>query len=240
MVKETLSDVTLNSKISITSANSINVARFLPQMLYYFWAWSQYPKEHGDPIFSVPCGNFGNLAAGLMAQRMGLPIPHFVVATNSNDVVPQYLLSGIFEPRKSVRTVANAMDVGNPSNFERIAHLYNDNVEDMRENISAFSFSDPQILSLIEKVNKESGYLMDPHGATAYGALKNYQMTNKKGGVFLETAHPAKFKEIIDPIIKKSLELPPQLSHSISKKRISTEIPASTEALKDLLLSSKK
>ncbi len=181
LVKTAFSDTALNGRLTLTSANSINLARLLPQSFYYFDAWRQL-DEKDHPVFCVPSGNFGNLTAGLIAARMGLPVSHFIAATNVNDIVPEYLRTGEFNPRPSVATVANAMDVGNPSNFARILDLYGHSHEAIAKAISGYACQDDQIRETIGRVRKDTGYLLDPHGAAGYLASETYHETPSRTG----------------------------------------------------------
>jgi len=216
LVKTAFLDEELNKKVILTSANSINVARFLPQAFYYFNAYARL-KEAGvladkDLVVSVPSGNFGNLTAGLIAAEMGLPIKQFIAANNSNDVVFEYLETGKYEPRKSVETIANAMDVGAPSNFARILDLYDHSHTLISEKIKGYRYSDDEIREVIDKVYQEFGYLCDPHGACGYQALVEY-LGDKQVGMFLETAHPAKFTETVEAVIGQGkVDLPEKLA----------------------------
>ncbi len=216
LVKTAFLDEELNKKVILTSANSINVARFLPQAFYYFNAYARL-KEAGvladkDLVVSVPSGNFGNLTAGLIAAEMGLPIKQFIAANNSNDVVFEYLETGKYEPRKSVETIANAMDVGAPSNFARILDLYDHSHTLISEKIKGYRYSDDEIREVIDKVYQEFGYLCDPHGACGYQSLVE-SLGDKQVGVFLETAHPAKFTEIVEAVIGQGkVDLPEKLA----------------------------
>jgi threonine synthase len=216
LVKTAFLDEELNKKLQLTSANSINVARFLPQAFYYFNAYARL-KEQGaldnkEFIVSVPSGNFGNLTAGLFAHKMGLPVAQFLAANNENDVVHQYLQSGKYNPRPSVETIANAMDVGSPSNFARILNLYDHSHIKISSIIKGFKYSDQQIRETIRKLFDQTGYLCDPHGACGFMALQEY-MEQGQVGVFLETAHPAKFKETVEQVVGYgAVELPDKLA----------------------------
>ena len=223
LTREVFGDPDLGRRMRLTSANSVNIGRLLPQSVYYFHAIAQL-KSHSsvaqgfspaEIVFSTPSGNFGNLTAGLLAKRAGLPVAHFVAATNVNDVVPEYLLTGCFEPRPSVPTIANAMDVGNPSNFERMLWLYGGDVDAMRGEITGCRFTDEDVRATIKRVYEEHGYLLDPHSAIAYMGLTGREGRDGKDGkcgVFLSTAHPAKFAEIVEPIIGRPVEKPPALA----------------------------
>lgn len=217
LVKSAFLDEELNKKMRLTSANSINVARFLPQAFYYFYAFAQlrsmHPKltaEELEAVICVPSGNFGNLTAGLIAKRMGLPVKRFIAANNRNDIFLQYLKTGIYTPKPSVATIANAMDVGDPSNFARVLDLYGHSHEDICKDISGVSYSDEQISTTIKECLTNTGYLTDPHGACGYLALKE-KLQNNENGIFLETAHPAKFAETVENIIGKPVEIPAKL-----------------------------
>ena len=216
LVKTAFLDQELNEKVLLTSANSINVARFLPQAFYYFNAYARLKEANKlagkELVVAVPSGNFGNLTAGLIAAEMGLPIKQFIAANNANDVVFEYLKTGNYTPRKSVETIANAMDVGAPSNFARILDLYAHEHARISEKIKGFRYSDDEIREIIRKVYFKMGYLCDPHGACGYQALEEYLSENQIG-VFLETAHPAKFTETVEAVIGKGkVELPPKLA----------------------------
>lgn len=235
LVKQAFCDAELAKLRTLTSANSINIARLIPQTFYYFYAGAQLGPEPRQLVFSVPSGNFGNLTAGLMAKRMGLPAQRFVAATNSNDVVPQYLASGVFRPRPSVQTISNAMDVGNPSNFERIISLYNRNIEALLEDLSGCSFSDRQTAQAILKVHDEFGYLMDPHGAVGYLGLESAR-TPTQTGIFLECAHPGKFHETVSEIIGREIELPEALTEALAKPKQSVLVPTDYFRVRDVIL----
>ena len=224
LVKEAFMDQELSANILLTSANSINLARFLPQSFYYFRAWAQLPLE-SQIFFSVPSGNYGNMTAGLIAREMGLPVHTFLSANNLNDVVATYLLTGKFEPRPSTPTIANAMDVGDPSNFDRILDLFNHNHDWITAHMVGYSYSDHDIREIIGRVYKNTGYLCDPHGATGYQAARTFLNDHPDHtGVFLETAHPAKFKESVEEVIGKPVEIPARLAAFANRKKVSTVI----------------
>lgn len=236
MVKEAFSDKELNEEMQLSSANSINVARFLPQAVYYFYAYAQL-KDFSKPlIFSVPSGNYGNLTAGLFAKHSGLPVERFIASANINDVVPQYLHTGKFQPRPSVCTISNAMDVGNPSNFARILELYQHSWEDVKKDIQGYHYTDSQTLKAISDVYKQYHYIMDPHGAVAYLGLSEYLKTHKATGIFLETASPAKFYETVETQIPVKVEIPDALQKSLSLKKLSISMDANFADLKQFLL----
>lgn len=242
MVKAAFVDEELNRKMKLTSANSINPARFLPQMFYYFWAYAQLIKATQDEnvgdklVFCVPSGNLGNICSALIGNKMGLPVKRFIAANNRNKVFTEYLISGTYSPQSSIPTVANAMDVGAPSNFARIVELYGGKHDVICNKIAGYSYDDEEILDVINKLYKENGYLLDPHGATGYLALKE-GLKPGEIGVFLETAHPAKFKETVENSIGKSIDIPETLQKFISRQKQSTKLPATFSALKRHLLS---
>ncbi len=214
LVKAAFMDQELNAKMKLTSANSINVARFLPQAFYYFYAYAQLKAiseaAANNMVVCVPSGNFGNITAGLFAKKMGLPIKRFIAANNRNDIFLQYLQTGEYKPRPSVSTIANAMDVGDPSNFARILDLYDNKHEAIAAEISGVSYNDEQIAETLKTCKKETGYLLDPHGACGYRALKEMLQPGEVG-VFLETAHPAKFLETVERILEEKIEIPEKL-----------------------------
>ncbi|HET9567672.1 MAG TPA: threonine synthase [Vicinamibacterales bacterium] len=234
LVKQAFADDDLRSHVWLTPANSINLGRLLPQVFYYFLLAGVDGGQ--GPVVSVPSGNFGNLTAGLIAKRIGLPIAQFVAATNVNDAVPEYLESGIYEPRPSIATVANAMDVGEPSNFERVQSLYNSDLAALRQDIVGFAYEDSQVIAEIGHVYREHGYVLDPHSAIAWLALQDRLVDQPDArGVFLATAHPAKFREVVEPAIGRSIELPRALADAISRPRHSISMPADYNALEDFL-----
>ena len=212
LVKMAFMDDRLSARFGLTSANSINIARLLPQMLYYFYTYGQLADKSKPIVFSVPSGNYGNLTAGILAKRMGLPINHFIAAANANDIVPHYLTTGNFEPKPSIETISNAMDVGNPSNFARLQALFNHSLADFRSEVTGYSYSDEQTRESIKKVYDEFDYIADPHGAIGYRALEEYLLDNDVVGVFLETAHPIKFRQEVEPIIGHEIPIPDSLS----------------------------
>lgn len=237
MVKNAFMDAAINDKIKLTSANSINVARWLPQMFYFAFAYKQLEDKNKKLAIAVPSGNFGNICAGMMAQQLGLPIDHFIAATNSNRVVPNYLETGNYMPSRSVQTISNAMDVGDPSNFIRIQQIYNGDLNLLRENLSSFSFSDDQTRNAMKSVYEQTGYMLDPHGAVGYLGLESYRKNNPDTrGIFLETAHPVKFLEVIEPVIQQKIDYPPQILAVIDKEKVSVRISDYSE-LKAFLLS---
>ncbi len=240
MVKQAFRDPDLNNKMILTSANSINIARLIPQMFYYFHAYAQLKDKSKPVVFSVPCGNFGNLTAGLMAQKMGLPVAMFVAATNVNDIVPEYLKSGIFQCKPSQSTISNSMDVGNPSNFVRMLDLYNNDLDTMRKHITGYSFTDDQTKKAMKEINTKYNYIMDPHGAIAYLGLEAYLKENKitnVNGIILETAHPSKFIDVVESTIRKQVKIPDRLEEYMSKKNMSKPMTNTFEDFKKFLFS---
>ena len=235
LVKAAFMDEALNAHMKLTSANSINVARFLPQSFYYFNAWAQLARQGkaDELVVCVPSGNFGNITAGLFAHRMGLPIKRFVAVNNRNDVFLEYLQTGVYTPRPSVATLANAMDVGNPSNFARIIDLYS--YEQICALISGYRYTDEQIAEAIRRCHAETGYLLDPHGACGYQALKA-ALRPGETGVFLETAHPAKFKGTVDLILGADIEIPAKLRAFMAGQKQSIELSKDFEGFKRFLL----
>ena len=235
LVKAAFMDEALNAHMKLTSANSINVARFLPQSFYYFNAWAQLARQGkaDELVVCVPSGNFGNITAGLFAHRMGLPIKRFVAANNRNDVFLEYLQTGVYTPRPSVATLANAMDVGNPSNFARIIDLYS--YEQIRALISGYRYTDEQIAEAIRRCHAETGYLLDPHGACGYQALEA-SLRPGETGVFLETAHPAKFKGTVDQTLGADIEIPAKLRAFMAGQKQSIELSKDFEGFKRFLL----
>jgi len=238
LVKQAFLDETLRAKHFLTSANSINIARLIPQSFYYFHAYARVAQRGLPVVFAVPSGNFGNLTAGLLAKRMGLPIDTFIAATNANDIVPDYLHSGIFNPRPSQQTISNAMDVGNPSNFARMLDLYGKDINKLRHDIKGYRFSDDETRSAMRAVYGAHGYTLDPHGAVGYAALKQYQRETGRdvSGVFLETAHPAKFKEVVDATLPEPVRVPAALRAFLSKEKKSVRLGSDFRSLKDYLL----
>ncbi|MEY8867995.1 threonine synthase [Meridianimaribacter flavus] len=236
MVKRAFLDDTLTSKMQLTSANSINVARWLPQLFYFMFAYKQLHKNYDNIVFSVPSGNFGNICAGMMAQRLGLPVKHFIAANNANAIVYNYLQTQQYEPKPSVQTISNAMDVGDPSNFVRIQELHNNDFETLSKQLSGYSFTDEETIKAIEELYNEYNYIADPHGAVGYLACKSHLKNNPNDHcVFLETAHPTKFLDVVEDTIKENIDLPEQILKVMKKKKRSVEI-STYEDLKTFLL----
>jgi threonine synthase len=236
LVKTAFLDHELNSRLTLTSANSINIARLLPQTFYYFNGYAKLGSPSQDLVISVPSGNYGNLTAAIIAGNMGLPFKKFIAATNINDVVPEYLQTGKFKPRPSKATIANAMDVGNPSNFDRILDLYGHSHSKIIKAITGYSFTDNQIREIIGRIYKKFNYLLDPHGATGYQALVDYSHNFASlTGFFIETAHPAKFADIVDGVIGKKIEIPFSLQESMNKTPIKVKLSSDYKDLRDYL-----
>ena len=236
MVKSAFLDPGLSS-LNITSANSINVARWLPQMFYYFIAWRALKSKNKRLVFSVPSGNFGNICAGIMGQQMGLPIDHFIASTNVNDAVPRYLETGTYNPMPTIQTISNAMDVGNPSNFVRIQKIFNNDSVKMKKNLSGYRYTDQQTRKALKEIYELKNYIADPHGAVGYLGLKEYLNQQKEDfyGVFLETAHPVKFLDSVNKTLKLEVEIPERLKDTLSKEKVSVPIKDYSE-LKAYLL----
>ena len=232
MVKSAFLDEEISKKL--TSANSINVARWLPQMFYFFFAYKQVSAQHKDIVFSVPSGNFGNICAGLLAQKLGLPVKHFIASTNINDTVPQYLVNGIYSPKPSKATISNAMDVGNPSNFIRIQELFQNNLTQLKASFSSFSFSDHETKEMMKDIYNKFNYISEPHGAIGYLGLKKHSLHEDEFGIFLETAHPVKFLEVVEATLPVSVEIPSQIKKVMNKEKVAIQI-ASYKELKMFL-----
>jgi threonine synthase len=237
LVKSAFMDAELNAKLKLTSANSINVARFLPQSFYYFYAYAQLKKlgKANEVVMCVPSGNFGNITAGLFAKRMGLPVKRFIAANNRNDIFLQYLQTGVYTPRPSVSTIANAMDVGDPSNFARVLDLYGASHAAISAEISGVSYNDEQIAETLKDCKQETSYLLDPHGAVGYRALQEGLQANETG-VFLETAHPAKFLETVEKIIAEKVEIPQKLQEFMKGEKKSLQMTKDFESFKSYLM----
>ena len=220
---------------TLTSANSINVARWLPQMFYFFFAYKELQKKNKDLVVSVPSGNFGNICAGIMAQKLGLPIKHFVASTNVNDTVPNYLKDGVYNPKPSKATISNAMDVGNPSNFIRIQELFNNDLEALKSAFSSYSFSDDATRITMKDIYANSGYVSDPHGAVGYLGLQKHGLQDNEYGIFLETAHPVKFLDVVEETLPVTVEIPAQIQKVMNNTKVAIKA-SSYEDLKAFLL----
>ncbi len=236
MVKTAFLDETLTSNMQLTSANSINVARWLPQLFYFMFAYKQLHKKYDDIVFSVPSGNFGNVCAGMMAQQLGLPINHFIASNNENNVVTEYLKTQLYTPKPSVQTISNAMDVGDPSNFIRIQEIYKNKFETLKDNVSSYNFSDDETREAMQEIYTQYNYVADPHGAVGYLGSKAYLKENPNAHcVFLETAHPTKFLDVVEDVIKEKQPLPEQIQSVMGKEKVAVEI-STYEDLKSYLL----
>jgi threonine synthase len=239
MVKQAFADKELNEKLFLTSANSINVARWLPQQFYYFFAYRQWADKEHPPVISVPSGNFGNICAGLLAHRSGLPVRHFIAACNANDTVPAYLRSGQYKVKTAVATLSNAMDVGNPSNFVRVLELFHKEFQSLSKILTSYSISDEETRAAIRDIRANYHYLADPHGAVGWLALARYLAEHPAGkGIFLETAHPVKFYDVVEPIIGQKIPMPAAIQALLGKQKHSKKIGKDFTELKDFLLSS--
>ena len=238
LAKTAFADNELRRCLPLTSANSINIGRLLPQIFYYFGAWAQLPRSDSDLLFCIPSGNFGNLTAGLMAKRLGLPVSRFVAATNINDVVPEYLESGRYRPRPSERTISNAMDVGDPSNLARIVHLYGGDLDALRRDVAATSVTDAETRRCIREVHDATGRILDPHTAVGYIGLRRELSGRSEpaDAILIATAHPAKFREVVGPAIGNEVPLPSRLGAHLEKERQVTPIGPAYEELCSVLL----
>lgn len=237
MVKDIFASAADFKNLFLTSANSINVARWLPQQFYYFLAYKQWADKNNPPVIAVPSGNFGNICAGILAKASGLPIPHFIAACNANDVVPQFFESNIYTPKKSVQTISNAMDVGNPSNFVRILEIFDQQIGALKNLVSAISVSDEETKATLKKVYQEYNYLLDPHGAVGYHALEDYlQQHPSQKGIVVETAHPVKFFDVVEPVINMPVPIPPVIEAQLKLAKKSVLMENSSEALRDYLM----
>ncbi|WP_461449739.1 threonine synthase [Mucilaginibacter sp.] len=240
LVKQAFTDKELNEKFRLTSANSINIARLIPQTFYYFNAYAQLLKQGKNKVvFSVPSGNFGNIGAGLLAWKMGLPVEQFIAATNANDTVPAFLKSGVYQPKPSVATLSNAMDVGNPSNWVRIADMFKDNMEELKNMITGFSYDDEETLTAIKSVDKDYNYVVCPHTAIAWQALKDWKKlhaNNEASGIFLATAHPCKFPDVFPDNIAEKIDVPEQVKALEAKAKQSVILSKEFDEFKDYLL----
>ena len=237
MVKTAFLDATINEKIQLTSANSINVARWLPQMFYFFIAYRKLKQLNKDLVFSIPSGNFGNICAGMMAQKMGLPIKHFIASTNVNDTVPSYLETGAYEPKPTIPTLSNAMDVSDPSNFIRIQKIFNNDIFKLKKKLSGYRYTDSETKKALKEIYEINGYVADPHGAIGYMGLKEYFENNEGDfyGVFLETAHPVKFMDTVKKALKIDIEIPERLKETLTRDKVSIPIKDFSD-LKEYLL----
>lgn len=238
LVKQAFDDKDLNAKMNLTSANSINVARWIPQSVYYYWAVGHLPQNGKPSAFCVPSGNLGNITAGLLAKKTGLAINHFIAASNKNDILPSFLQSGKYEPRPTELSIANAMDVGDPNNFPRLLEIYNNDIDAIKADITGYSYSDDEIKQLIIDCYKTNDYLLDPHGATGFGSVKKFKKDNDYNCLFLETAHPGKFNTTVEDIIKEKVILPAKLEAFNKREITSQTMGKDFEGFKDFLMNS--
>ena len=229
MVKKAFLDDSLKHK-NLTSANSINIARWLPQMFYFFFAYKELKKQNKPLVFSCPSGNFGNICAGIIAKKMGLPVLHFVASTNVNDTVPRFLVDGNYDPKPSKATISNAMDVGNPSNFIRIQEMYGNDLAEFKKDFSSYTFSDADTTIAMQTIFKTNGYIAEPHGAVGYLGLKKELINHTNAiGIFLETAHPIKFLDIVEPTLNVKLPIPAQIESVMHKEKVRVKIATYNE-----------
>ena len=237
LVKQAFADESIQKHLFLTSANSINVARWLPQQFYYFFAYKQWQDKNNPPVISVPSGNFGNICAGLLAHRSGLPVKHFIAACNANDVVHEYLETENYKAKQSVPTISNAMDVGDPSNFVRILELFDKEFKALKNVMSSYSISDDETRAVIKEVFLNNNYLLDPHGAVGYLSLKKYlQQQPGLQGIFLETAHPVKFYDVVEPVIQNTVPMPVAIKSLLDKKKLSIKMGVQYKVFKQYLL----
>jgi threonine synthase len=236
LVKQAFADKQLTENLFLTSANSINIARWLPQQFYFFLAWKQWPDKDSAPIVSVPSGNFGNICAGLLAHASGLPVKHFIASCNANDVVPEFLKTENYQAKPSVATISNAMDVGDPSNFARILEIFDHDISRLKKMFSAYSISDDETRETIGQVYREDNYLLDPHGAVAYVALKKYLSFHPgDSGLFVETAHPVKFYDVVEAVTGEKATIPAELDLVMSKPKTAEKMNVDYSKLKEFL-----
>ena len=237
LVKQAFTDKDIREKLFLTSANSINVARWLPQQFYYFFAWKQWADKKNPPVIAVPSGNFGNICAGILAYISGLPVNHFIAACNANNTVPQFMQTENYQPKKAVATISNAMDVGDPSNFVRILELFHHQLGDLKRIFSSYSINDERTKAAIKEVYTNYQYLPDPHGAVGYIALRNYLAANPgTKGMFLETAHPVKFYDVVEPIIHQKVPVPASVAAILDNKKQATRMGTGYADFKEYLM----
>ena len=236
LVKQAFADVELNANLFLTSANSINVARWLPQQFYYFLAYKQWPDKKHPPVISIPSGNFGNICAAILAHASGLPVQHFIAACNVNDVVPEFLKTGEYRPKTTIATISNAMDVGDPNNFVRILEIFEEDISELKRILSAYSITDDETKTTIKKIYKQYHYVLDPHGAVGYLCLERFLKKDRElKGIFVETAHPVKFYDVVEPLIGAKIPLPPAVENVIDKFKVTTKMDVDYNLLRDFL-----
>lgn len=237
IVKQAFTDDELNKKLFLTSANSINVARWLPQQFYYFFAAKQWPYKEAPPVIAVPSGNFGNICAGILAMQSGLQVQHFIAACNVNDIVSNYFTTGVLQPKQAVATISNAMDVGNPSNFVRILEIFQHQFPQLKSKLSSYTITDEETKAAIKNIYENYQYIADPHGAVGYIALQRYLAAHpNEKGIFLETAHPVKFPDAVEAGIGKQIDVPASLATMMKSKKISIAVKADFGSVKEFLL----
>jgi len=238
IVKQAFLDDQLNNKYRLSSANSINISRLIPQSFYYYEAYKQVVHKEQPVVFTVPSGNFGNITAGILGKRMGLPVHKFIAATNINKIVPDFLKSGNYEPKPSAATISNAMDVGNPSNFARMNDIYQSDLQLFKEDLLGYWFNDDQTKVGIKEVYDKYNYVIDPHGAVGYLAHKDYFQSSKEGGVgvILETAHPSKFLDVVEPVIDIAVDIPERLAILKDKEKVATPMTTAFEDFKSWMM----
>ncbi len=237
MVKQAFTDKDITDKLFLTSANSINVARWLPQQFYYFFAYKQWSDKNNPPVFSVPSGNFGNICAGILAMQSGLPVNHFIAACNANDIVTGYLQTEQLQPKQAIATLSNAMDVGNPSNFIRILEIFQHQFPALKSKLSSYSINDTETIAIIKEVYQKDNYILDPHGAVGYLALQRYLKDNAgQKGILLETAHPVKFPGAVENCIGRSINIPASVQSIMSKEKHSIQMKADYQQFKEYLM----
>lgn len=237
MVKQAFTDKDITDKLFLTSANSINVARWLPQQFYYFFAYKQWAYKNNPPVISVPSGNFGNICAGILAMQSGLPVKHFIAACNANDIVTGYLQTEQLQPKQAIATLSNAMDVGNPSNFVRILEIFQHQFPALKSKLSSYSISDAETVATIKEVYQKDNYVLDPHGAVGFLALQRYLKENAcQKGIVLETAHPVKFPDAVENCIGRSIEIPEAVQSIMSKEKQSIQMKADYQQFKEYLI----
>ncbi len=237
MVKQAFTDADINNKLFLTSANSINVARWLPQQFYYFFAYKQWADKINPPVISVPSGNFGNICAGILAMQTGLPVKHFIAACNANDIVSEYLQTQELKPIQAVATLSNAMDVGNPSNFVRMLEIFHHKFPELKSKLSSYSITDAETIATIKEVYEKENYVLDPHGAVGYLSLQRYLQNHpEQKGLVLETAHPVKFPDAVESCICKPIEIPAAVQAIMDREKKSILIKADYKQFKEYLL----
>jgi threonine synthase len=236
MVKDVFANAADFPHLFLTSANSINVARWLPQQFYYFFAYKQWPDKNNPPVISVPSGNFGNICAGLLANASGLPVQHFIAACNANDTIPEFLQTGNYPSKKSVATISNAMDVANPSNFVRIMEIFEQQVPELKKKLTAYSINDDETKATLKTVLDKYQYLLDPHGAVGYNALEQYLTTHpSEKGIVVETAHPVKFYDVVEPVTDICIKMPVSIDQQMQLPKIASLISNDTSDLSNFL-----